>query len=93
MGLLALAELVGADLLGRLSQYTDGWHFDARASSMRFWGLCLLLLLLKIAFVRFFQNYRPSAQLLGILISVTAIVTWLIAGWFWLAMMGGHKVL
>lgn len=86
--------LVGADLLGRLSQYTDGWHFDGPRFFHAFLGVCVfLLLLLKIAFVRFFQNYRPSAQLLGILISVTAIVTWLIAGWFWLAMMGGHKVL
>lgn len=83
--------LVGMDLLGRLSQYGDGWRFDGHRFYHAFLGVTVFfLLLLKIAFVRFYQNFRPSARLLGILISVGAVVTWVIAGWFWLSMMGGR---
>ena len=85
--------LVGLDLLGRLSQYGDGWRFDGHRFYHAFLGVTVLvILLLKIAFVRFYQNFRPSARLLGILISAGAVVTWLIAGGFWLAMMGGRTV-
>jgi hypothetical protein len=51
-----------------------------------------VLLILKIAFVRFYPNFRPSARWLGIIISVAAVITWLIAGWFWLGMMGGRSL-
>ncbi len=85
--------LVGADLLGRLSRYEDGWQFDGPRFFHAMLGVTVfLLLLLKIAFVRFFQTYRPSARLLGIFISVLAVLTWLIAGWFWLSMMGGRSL-
>jgi uncharacterized membrane protein YciS (DUF1049 family) len=50
------------------------------------------MLLLKIVFIRFYQNFRSSARWLGILISAGAVITWLIAGWFWLCMMGGRTV-
>lgn len=86
--------LVGVGLLGRLSQYADGWHFDGPRFFHAFLGVCVLVMLaLKIVFVRFYQNFRPSAQLLGILISAAAVVTWLVSGWFWLALMGGREVL
>jgi hypothetical protein len=85
--------VVGTGLLARLSRYSDGWQFDGRRFFHAFLGVTVLIMLvLKIAFVRFYQNFRGSARLLGILISATAIVTWLIAGWFWLAMMGGRTV-
>lgn len=85
--------LVGMDLLGRLSQYEDGWRFDGSRFYHAFLGVTVfVLLLLKIAFVRFYQNFRPSARLLGILITAGAVATWVIAGWFWLSMMGGHSL-
>ena len=85
--------LVGLDLLGRLSRYSEGWQFDGPRFYHAFLGVTVLvMLLLKIAFIRFYPNFRQSARLLGILISSGAIVTWLIAGWFWLAMMGGRSL-
>ena len=85
--------LVGLDLLRRLSRYEEAWQFDGPRFYHAFLGVTvLLLLLLKISFVRFFPAFRRSAQLLGFLIGMTAVVTWLIAGWFWLGMMGGPVV-
>lgn len=85
--------IVGTGLLTRLSRYTDGWTFHGP----RFFHAMLavtvfLMLLLKIAFVRFYQNFRTSARLLGILIFAGVVVTWLIAGGFWLCMMGGRTI-
>lgn len=85
--------IVGADLLGRLSRYELGWHFDGPRFFHAFLGVTIfVLLLLKISFVRIYTNFRPSARWLGIIISVGTIVTWLIAGAFWLFMMGGRSV-
>jgi hypothetical protein len=85
--------VVGAGLLSRLSHYTDGWQFDGPRFFHAFLGVTvLILLLLKIAFVRFYTNFRSSARLLGILISAAAVITWIIAGGFWLFMMGGRSV-
>ncbi|MHC4725616.1 MAG: hypothetical protein ACYS17_00160 [Planctomycetota bacterium] len=85
--------IVGADLLTRLSRYTDGWQFDGPRFFHAFLGVTvLILLLLKIAFIRFYTNFRSSARLLGILISAAVVVTWLVAGGFWLFMMGGRTV-
>ena len=85
--------IVGANLLTRLSRYTDGWQFDGPRFFHAFLGITvLILLLLKISFIRFYTNFRSSARFLGILISAAAIVTWLIAGGFWLFMMGGRTV-
>ena len=81
---------VGANLLARLSRYEDGWQFDGPRFFHAMLGVtAFLLLLLKVSFVRVYQSYRPSARLLGISISFIAVLTWLIAGWFWLSMMGG----
>ena len=83
--------LDGADLLGRLSQYADNWHFDGNRFFHAYLGITvLIMLLLKIVFVRFYNNFRNHAHLLGILITIGTITTWLIAGWFWLCMMGGR---
>ncbi len=85
--------IVGADLLTRLSRYEDGWQFDGPRFYHAFLGVAVfVMLLLKITFVRFYTNFRPSARLLGILISVGAVITWIIAGAFWLFMMGGRTI-
>ena len=85
--------IVGADLLTRLSRYTDGWQFDGPRFYHAFLGVTVfVLLLLKIACVRFYTNFRTSARWLGIVISVAAVVTWLISGAFWLFAMGGRTV-
>jgi len=85
--------LVGIDLLGRLSRYSDGWQFHGHRFYHAFLGVTIfVLLLLKITFVRFYPNFRPSARWLGIIISVMTVITWLIAGGFWLAMMGGRSL-
>ena len=85
--------LVGSDLLGRLSRYGEAWRFDGRLFFHAFLGVTVfLLLLLKVSFVRFYPAFRPWARLLGFMISVGAVVTWLIAGWFWLSIMGGRVV-
>ena len=85
--------IVGADLLTRLSRYEDGWQFDGPRFFHAFLGVTVfVMLLLKITFVRFYTNFRPSARLLGIMISVGAVITWIIAGAFWLFMMGGRTV-
>jgi len=81
--------VVGADLLTRLSRYDDSWEFHGPRFFHAMLGVTVfLLLLLKISFVRFYTAYRQSARLLGIIITVATIVTWLIAGWFFLCMMG-----
>ena len=85
--------IIGLDLLGRLSRYSEAWHFDGPRFYHAFLGVTvLLLLLLKIAFVRFYGTFRPSARWLGIIITVLALITWVIAGGFWLAMMGGRSL-
>jgi len=85
--------LVGADLLGRLSRYEDGWQFDGPRFYHAFLGVTVFaMLVLKIVFVRFYTNFRTWARTLGILIAAGAVITWLIAGWFWLCMMGGRTV-
>lgn len=84
---------VGADLLARLSRYEEGWQFDGPRFFHAFLGVTvLILLLLKIIVVRFYPNFRPYARPLGIVITLGAIITWLIAGWFWLCMMGGRTL-
>ncbi len=85
--------IVGLDLLGRLSRYSEGWTFDGNRFFHAGLGVTVfVLLVLKIAFVRFYPNYRPSARLLGLIITAGAVITWIIAGGFWLAMMGGRSL-
>lgn len=85
--------IVGMGLLTRLSRYTDGWSLDGPRFFHAMLGVSVfIMLLLKISFVRFYQNFRTSARLLGILIFAGAVVTWLISGGFWLCMMGGRVI-
>ncbi|MHC4642710.1 MAG: DUF6529 family protein [Planctomycetota bacterium] len=85
--------IVGANLLTRLSRYTDGWQFDGPRFFHALLGVTVFVtLLLKIAFIRFYPNFRTYARLLGILISAAVVITWLIAGGFWLCMMGGRSI-
>jgi len=84
---------VGLDLLGRLSEAGTGWTMTTRVFFHAFLGVTvLLLLLLKIAFIRVYTSYRQQARLLGFLIVLGSILTWLIAGWFWLNMMGSPVI-
>lgn len=89
--------VVGLDLLTRLSRYKydiePGWTFDGPRFFHAFLAVVVfLLLLLKILFVRIYTNYRQWARTLGLVIAVTTIVIWVIAGWFWLAMMGSAEL-
>lgn len=85
--------IVGFDLLTRLSRYEDGWQFHGPRFFHAFLGVTVfVMLVLKIVFVRFYTNFRPLARPLGILISAGTVIIWLIAGWFWLCMMGGRTV-
>ena len=85
--------IVGISLLARLSRYSEDWNFDGPRFFHAMLGVTVfIMLLLKIVFVQFYQNFRPFARLLGIMISCAIIVTWLIAGGFWLCMMGGRTV-
>jgi succinate dehydrogenase/fumarate reductase cytochrome b subunit len=86
---------VGLNLLGRLSRqsaaFPEGlkWTFDGPRFYHAFLGVVVfVLLLLKVSFVRLFKEYRDQARPLGIAVSVLTVVIWVIAGLFWLAMMG-----
>ena len=85
--------LPASDLLARLSEEGTGWQMDARVFHHAFLGVVvLLLLLLKISFIRLYRNYRRHSRLLGFLIFMGTLTTWIIAGWFWLAMFGTPTV-
>jgi hypothetical protein len=84
--------VVGADLLTRMARQEAGWALHEFHGPKFFHAMLgvtvFILLLLKISFVRFYTQYRHSARLLGIVITIATIVTWMIAGWFFLCMMG-----
>ena len=93
--------LVGLDLLGRLSvegtsplaNVSTNWRMSARVFYHAFLGTLVLVLgLLKISFIRLYTTYRQQARLVGILITVAAVMTWIIAGLYWLKMMSGTIV-
>lgn len=85
--------IIGIDLLGRLSRYEDNWQFDGPRFFHAFLGVSVfIILVLKIAFIHFYPNFRLSSRLLGIIVTILAIITWIISGGFWLAMMGGRVV-
>ena len=82
---------IGLGLLERHSQMGTGWSMNSRVFHHAMFGVVvLLLLLLKISFVRVWVNFRRHARMLGFIITILTITTWLIAGWFWLNMMGAH---
>jgi len=85
--------LIGIDLLGRLSRYEDSWQFDGPRFFHAFLGVSVfIILILKITFIHFYPNFKLSSRLLGIIITVLAIITWIISGGFWLAIMGGRTL-
>lgn len=74
------------DMMDRLAE--TGKQFDARAFIHGFFAMCLFaVLLLKISFVRTYQNYRPYAPLLGIVLSAGTLVLWGFAGWLFLVIL------
>ena len=79
---------IGLGMLERHSQMRTGWSMNPRVfHHAMFAVVVLLLLLLKISFVRVWVNFRQHARMLGVIITILTIPTWLIAGWFWLNMM------
>jgi hypothetical protein len=92
--------IVGLGLLGRFAELGDGFrvderpiYMDARTFYHAFLGVVvLLLLLLKISFVRVYTAYRMQARTLGFVITLCALATWAISGLFWLAMFGSPVV-
>ncbi len=77
---------VCVDMMGRLSQ--EGKHLDFRGFFHGFLALSLLtLLVLKLSFIRIYQNFRSYAQSLGMILAAGTIVLWGIAGWMFLIIM------
>ena len=80
---------IGVVLYERLAGPGTGWEMDARIFGHALLAvLLIMLLLLKISFVRIYTNFRPYAPMLGIVLSVGTILVWLVAGWFWLISLG-----
>ena len=74
------------DLMDRLGE--AGRYPDSRAVIHGVLAQAVfLLLLLKISFVRIYQKYRPYAPLLGLSVTVTTLVIWGMAGWWFLVIM------
>jgi hypothetical protein len=81
--------------LGIMSRMASagGYHLDARGFYHGFLAMALLVvLLLKISFVRFYRNYRQYIPLLGIIVSMGTLVLWGIAGLMFLFLMGGRTI-
>jgi hypothetical protein len=77
------------DLMSRLAA-AGGYDLDARGSYHGFLAITLLvILLLKISFVRIYRNYRQYIPLLGIIVSMGTVVLWCIAGLIFLFLMSG----
>ena len=83
--------IVGLGLLGQLAEATDSWrvgnrplYMDARVFYHAFLGTTvLLLLLLKVGFVRIWTNFRGQAKMMGIIIVLAALITWIVSGVYW----------
>lgn len=83
---------VGFDMLRRFSAI-GGYDFGPREFTHAVLAIWLMLLLaLKISFVRYFNKYKTYVPLLGVAVVLLALAVWLVAGWMHLAMMGGAKV-
>jgi len=67
--------------------------FDARVFMHANLGIILVVvLLIKISFIRSYRKYRPYVPMLGIIVSAAAVVIWFIAGWMYWAILGGTKM-
>jgi len=76
-------SFVCLDLMNRLAE--AGKTPDARAMIHATLALVLLVvLLLKISFVRIYQKYRPYVPLMGLVMTGGTLVLWLLAGYMFL---------
>lgn len=82
---------VCVDLMKTL--YAAGnYALDARNFGHGALALTLILILgLKIAFIRRYRNYRPYVPLLGIILATGTFLLWGISGWMYLIITGGLK--
>jgi hypothetical protein len=80
---------VCVDLMEKL--YAAGnYALDARNFGHGALAMALVLILgLKIAFIRRFRNYRPYVPLLGIILATGTLLLWGISGWMYLIITGG----
>lgn len=96
--------IVGLQLLARLNpglaaeplasgthrDPATGWQMDARVFTHAFLAVAVfVLLLVKVLYVRVFQQFRIQARWIGTFAATGTVVVWVIAGWFWLAMLSG----
>ncbi len=82
---------IGLGMLGRFSNI-GSWDFDTRKFTHA--GLATLLivvLLVKLAVVRVYRNFRQMAKPLGFVLTIGTVVLWAIAAWFYWAILGGVK--
>lgn len=81
--------------LGMLERYYAGgnYHFGPRQFGHALLAVMMIVVLfLKIGFIRFYRNYRPYVPMLGIVVVALTVVIWVVAGLMFLFMMGGSKV-
>ena len=84
---------VCVDLMKKL--YAAGnYGLDARNFGHGALALALMIILgLKIAFIRRYRNYRPYVPLLGIILASGTVLLWGIAGWMYLIITGGMSAM
>ena len=51
----------------------------------------IIILALKIAFIRRYRNYRPYVPLLGIILAAGTVLLWGISGWMYLIITGAKR--
>jgi len=75
--------------------YSAGnYALDARNFGHGALAIALVLILaLKIAFIRRYRNYRPYVPLLGIILATGTILLWGISGWMYLIITGGRTTM
>ena len=84
---------VCVDLMEKL--YAAGnYALDARNFGHGALAMGLVLILgLKISFIRRYRNYRPYVPLLGIILATGTILLWGISGWMYLIITGGMNAM
>ena len=82
---------VGIEMLGRFGNISS-WQFGPRKFGHALLATMLIaILLLKLAMVRVYPNYRRLAQPLGIVLAVGTAVLWVVAAWMYWALLAGVK--
>lgn len=81
---------VCVDLMEKL--YAAGnYALDARNLSHAALAIALVIILgLKVAFIRRYRNYRPYVPLLGVILVSGTLLLWAISGWMYLIITGGR---